>query len=157
LVADYTAFERAAHLEYLPLPGGAATIHEPWRMAVSYLAKHYGKEIEKLELPFLAGTDARKLGVVLQMIEREVNSPRTSGGGRLFDGVAAVVGMRCTVSYEAQAAIELEMAARDSKSEAAYPLDLNLQGSLWQIGTKPLFEWLLRDTRKQASVADMSR
>ena len=157
LAADYTAFERLAHLEYLPLPGGAAAIHEPWRMAVSYLVKHYGTEIEKLELPFLAETDSRKLGVVLQMIEREVNSPRTSSCGRLFDAVAALVGLRGTVSYEAQAAIELEMAARDSESEAAYPLDLNLQGSAWQIGTKPLFEWLLRDIRKQTSVADMSR
>jgi hydrogenase maturation protein HypF len=157
LVADYTAFERAAHLEYLPLPGGAAASHEPWRMAVSYLAKHYGKEIEKLELPFLAETDSRKLGVVLQTIEQDANSPRTSSCGRLFDAVAALVGLRGTVSYEAQAAIELEMAARDSESEAAYPLDLNLQGSVWQIGTKPLFEWLLRDTRKQTSVADMSR
>jgi hydrogenase maturation protein HypF len=157
LVADYIGFERAAHFEYLALPGGAAAIHEPWRMAVSYLAKHYGMGIEKLELPFLKEIDSRKLSVVLQMIEREVNSPRTSSCGRLFDAVAALVGLRGTVNYEAQAAIELEMAARDSQGEAAYPLDLNLQGTVWQIGTKPLFEWLLRDIRKQASVADMSR
>ena len=157
LVADYLGFERAAHFEYLPLPGGAAAIHEPWRMAVSYLVKHYGMGIENLELPFLKEVDSRKLSVVLQIIEREVNSPRTSSCGRLFDAVAALVGLRGTVNYEAQAAIELEMAARDSQGEAAYPLDLNLQGTVWLIGTKPLFEWLLRDIRKQASVADMSR
>jgi hydrogenase maturation protein HypF len=157
LTADYIGFERAAHFEYLPLPGGAAAIHEPWRMAVSYLVKHYGMGIENLELPFLKEVDSRKLSVVLQIIEREVNSPRTSSCGRLFDAVAALVGLRGTVNYEAQAAIELEMAARDSQGEAAYPLDLNLQGTVWLIGTKPLFEWLLRDIRKQASVADMSR
>ena len=157
LAADYIGFERAAHFEYLPLPGGAAAIHEPWRMAVSYLVKHYGMGIENLELPFLKEVDSRKLSVVLQIIEREVNSPRTSSCGRLFDAVAALVGLRGAVNYEAQAAIELEMAARDSQGEAAYPLDLNLQGTVWQIGTKPLFEWLLRDIRKQASVADMSR
>jgi len=157
LTADYIGFERAAHFEYLPLPGGAAAIHEPWRMAVSYLVKHYGTGIENLELPFLKEVDSRKLSVVLQIIEREVNSPRTSSCGRLFDAVAALVGLRGTVNYEAQAAIELEMAARDSQGEAAYPLDLNLQGTVWLIGTKPLFEWLLRDIRKQASVADMSR
>lgn len=157
LVADYLGFERAGHLEYLPLPGGAAAIHEPWRMAVSYLVKHFGKDLERLGLPFLAELDERKLSVVQQMIEREVNSPRTSSCGRLFDAVAAMVGLRGTVNFEAQAAIELEMAARDSTSEAAYPLDMTLQGAVWQIGTKSLFEWLLRDIRKQASVAEMAR
>jgi len=157
LVADYGGFERAAHFEYVPLPGGAAAIHEPWRMAVSYLTKHYGNEVEKLGLPFLAEIDSRKLSVVLQMMEREINSPRTSSCGRLFDAVAALVGLRGTVNFEAQAAIELEMAARDSGSEAAYPLDLNLQGATWQIGTKPLFDWLLKDIRQHTSVASMSR
>jgi hydrogenase maturation protein HypF len=105
----------------------------------------------------LAEIDSRKLSVVLQMMEREINSPRTSSCGRLFDAVAALVGLRGVVNFEAQAAIELEMAARDSGSEAAYPLDLDLRGTTWQIGTKPLFDWLLKDIRQQASVADMSR
>jgi hydrogenase maturation protein HypF len=157
LVADYAGFERAAHFEYLPLPGGAAAIHEPWRMAVSYLTKHFGKDVEKLGLPFLAEIDSRKLSVVLQMMEREINSPRTSSCGRLFDAVAALVGLRGTVNFEAQAAIELEMAARDSGSESAYPLDLNLQGTTLQIGTKSLFEWLVRDVKKQTNVAEISR
>jgi hydrogenase maturation protein HypF len=157
LVTDYAGFERAAHFEYVPLPGGAAAIHEPWRMAVSYLAKHFGKDVEKLGLPFLAEIDSRKLSVVLQMMEREINSPRTSSCGRLFDAVAALVGLRGTVNFEAQAAVELEMAARDSGSEAAYPLDLNLHGAIWQIGTKSLFEWLVRDVRKQTNVAEISR
>ena len=157
LVADYAEFERGGHLEYLPLPGSAAAIHEPWRMAVSYLAKHYGKEVGKLGLPFLAGTDSRKLDVVLQMIERETNSPRTSSCGRLFDAVAALIGLRGAVNFEAQAAIELEMAARDSDTETAYPMDLHGQGGAWQVGTKPLFDWLLKDIRQQASVAEMSR
>jgi hydrogenase maturation protein HypF len=157
LVADYAGFERAGHLEYLPQPGGAAAIHEPWRMAVSYLAKHYGKNVQRLELPFLKEMDTRRLDVVLQMIEREVNSPRTSSCGRLFDAVAALVGLRGAVNYEAQAAIELEMAARDSEAETAYPMDLNAQGATWQVGTKPLFDWLLKDIRQKASMADMSR
>jgi len=157
LVADYVGFERAGHFEYVPLPGGAAAIHEPWRMAVSYLVKHYGKNVKKLGLPFLAEIDSRKLSVVLQMMEREINSPRTSSCGRLFDAVAALVGLRGVVNFEAQAAIELEMAARDSESEAAYPMDLNLHGATWQIGTKPLFDWLLKDIRQQTSVAEISR
>src|SRR5258708_18122571 len=105
LVADYAGFERAGHFEYVPLPGGAAAIHEPWRMAVSYLVKHYGKNVKKLGLPFLAEIDSRKLSVVLQMMEREINSPRTSSCGRLVDAVAALVGLRGGVDFEGQAAL----------------------------------------------------
>src|SRR5258705_6237477 len=125
-------------------------------MAVSYVAKHFGKDVEKLGMPFLAEIDSRKLSVVLQMMEREINSPRTSSCGRLFDAVAALVGLRGVVNFEAQAAIELEMAARDLESEAAYPMDLNLHGATWQIVTKPLFDWLLKDIQQQTSVAELS-
>ncbi len=90
LVADYTTFDRAAHLQYVPLPGGSAAIHEPWRMAVSHLAKHYGNDLQSLDLPFLREIDSRKLQLVLQMMEREIHSPRTSSCGRLFDAVAAL-------------------------------------------------------------------
>ena len=157
LLADYMDFERAAHFEYVPLPGGAAAIHEPWRMAVSYLAKHYGKNLSGLDLPFLQTIDARRLLVVQQMIDREIHSPRTSSCGRLFDAVAAIVGVRSTVNYEAQAAIEFEMASHDSTDESAYPFDLIPQGTHWQIGTVSLFQSLLSDIQRGESVADISR
>jgi len=157
LLAGCAEFERAAHFEYIPLPGGAAAIHEPWRVAVSYLVKHYGKDLGRLDIPFLYGIHPRRLHVVQQMIEREIHSPRTSSCGRLFDAVAALAGVRSTVNYEAQAAIELEMAAHDSIDEGAYPFDLIPDGTHWQIGTHSLFEWLLRDIRHQQSVADISR
>lgn len=157
LLADYVGFERAAHFEYVPLPGGAAAIHEPWRVAVSHLVKHNGKDLSTLDLPFLKEIDPRKLHVVLQMIEREIHSPRTSSCGRLFDAVAALAGLRSTVNYEAQAAIELEMAAYDSTDESAYPFDLIPSGSGWQIGTRSLIEWLIRDIRAQVHLPDISR
>ena len=157
LLADAADFERAAHFEYVPLPGGAAAIHEPWRVAVSYLTKHYGKELRGLDLPFLQDIPPRKLHVIQQMIDREIHSPRTSSCGRLFDAVAALAGVRSTVNYEAQAAIELEMAAHDSTDEGAYPFDLIPDGPHWQIGTRSLFQWLLRDIRRQECVADISR
>jgi hydrogenase maturation protein HypF len=157
LVADYTTFDRAAHLQYVPLPGGSAAIHEPWRMAVSHLAKHYGNDLQSLDLPFLREIDSRRLQLVLQMMEREIHSPRTSSCGRLFDAVAALLGLRSTVNYEAQAAIELEMAAHTSADEGAYPFDLVKEGSTWKIGTRSLFDWLIADIRKQVSIPDMSR
>jgi hydrogenase maturation protein HypF len=157
LIADYSSFERAAHLQYVPLPGGSSAIHEPWRMAVSHLAKNYGPGLLALDIPFIKDIDHRKLHLVLQMMQREVHSPRTSSCGRLFDAVAALIGIRNSVSYEAQAAIELEMAAHDSADEGAYPFNLSKEGVVWKIGTRSLFDWLIADIRKQASIPDMSR
>ena len=113
LIAGYGEFERAAHFEYVPLPGGAAAIHEPWRMAVSYLAHHFGNELMKRDLPFLANIPVPKIELLLRVLERRIHSPLTSSCGRLFDAVAAIAGIRNQVSYEAQAAIELEMAIEE--------------------------------------------
>ena len=157
LLADYKDFERAAHFEYISLPGGAAAIHEPWRVALSYLVKHYVKDFGSLDLPFLRGIDDRRRQVIQQMIDRQIHSPRTSSCGRLFDGVAALTGIRSTVNYEAQAAIELEMAAYDSTDEGAYPLELIPDGTHWQIGTFPLFQSILADLRQPKPVSDISR
>jgi hydrogenase maturation protein HypF len=157
LIADYKDFERAAHFEYIPLPGGAAAIHEPWRVALSYLVKHYVKDLNSIDLPFLRGIDERRRSVIQQMVDRQVHSPRASSCGRLFDAVAALVGIRSTVNYEAQAAIELEMAARDSTDDGVYPFELTLDNSHWQIGTFPLFQAILADLRRQQPVADISR
>jgi hydrogenase maturation protein HypF len=91
------------------------------------------------------------------MIERSVNTPMTSSCGRLFDAVAALIGIRSTVNYEAQAAIELEMAARDSTDQDLYAFDLLQKESGWEIGTRSLFESILQDMRNQVHASDMSR
>jgi len=113
LIAGYDGFERAAHFEYVPLPGGEAAIREPWRMAVSYLAQCFGDDFLKMKLPFLAEISRTRFDLLLRVLDRGVNSPLTSSCGRLFDAVAAIAGIRNQVSYEAQAAIELEMAIED--------------------------------------------
>jgi hydrogenase maturation protein HypF len=157
LTAGYENFERAAHFEYVPMPGGEAAIREPWRMAVSYLAYHFGKEFLGLAIPFVEQLDIAKTELLLQMIERKVNSPLTSSCGRLFDGVAALLGIRRTVNYEAQAAIELEMTISPSGDESAYPLELVSDGDSWIIATRPLFEALLNDLGRNLPVAAISR
>ena len=151
MVAGYEGFERAAHFEYVPLPGGAAAIREPWRMAVSYLAHHFGREFLSLNIPFVRGLNTAeerpKVEFLLRMMEKGVNSPLTSSCGRLFDAVAALVGIRQQVNYEAQAAIELEMAVASASSgeEDAYPIALLPDGENWIIGTRPLFAALIDD------------
>jgi hydrogenase maturation protein HypF len=145
LVASYNKFERTAHFEYVPLPGGAAAIYEPWRMALSYLAHHFSRDFLKLRLPFLETVASHKLELLLQMIERKVNSPLTSSCGRLFDAVAALIGIRQQINYEAQAAIELEMEIGDSNEDEVYPFDLTRDRDSWIIGTRSLFQSILGD------------
>ncbi len=97
LRCDLVSFERVAHLEPVPLPGGEAAIREPWRVAASCLAQ--------------TGTPVPWERWELVRHSLEVNAPLSSGMGRLFDAVAAVLGVRETVTYEGQAAIELEQLA----------------------------------------------
>jgi hydrogenase maturation protein HypF len=157
LVAGYEGFERRAHLEYVPMPGGAAAIREPWRMAVSYLAHHFGRELFEFPISFVRQLDNRKTQTLLRMMERRLNSPLTSSCGRLFDAVAALVGIRQHVNYEAQAAIELEMAMDGSPGEETYPLTITPEGDIWIIHTRSMFEALLDDLKEGAMVADMSQ
>ena len=157
LTAGYTDFERAAHFEYVPMPGGAAAIRQPWRMAVSYLAHYFGREFLGLSIPFVRQLDLPKTEMLLRMTEHKLNSPLTSSCGRLFDGVAALVGIRQQVNYEAQAAIELEMTISASEDETGYPLELVPDGDSWIIGTRSLFEALLDDLGRNLPVAAISR
>jgi hydrogenase maturation protein HypF len=157
LLAGYAHFERSAHFAYVALPGGAAAIREPWRMAVSYLTQTFGEDFLNLDIPFVQALDRAKAAVILRMIAKRVNCPLTSSCGRLFDAVAALIGIRQTVSYEAQAAIELEMLARASNETGSYPFAIRRQDGRWQIDTSPLFAALVEDLRREISKGTMSR
>jgi hydrogenase maturation protein HypF len=117
LLADLTGFERAGHLEPVPMPGGAAAIRQPWRMAAAYLDAAYGGE-PPAGLAVARHNAARWQDVVL-MSRRGINAPLTSSAGRLFDAVAALLGVRDAINYEGQAAIELEQWA-DPAERGAY-------------------------------------
>src|SRR5271165_7012942 len=156
LLSGYDGFERAAHLAYVPLPGGEAAIREPWRMAMSYLVHHFGPDFVR-GLPLVADVPEKNLNVLFRMMEQGINSPLTSSCGRLFDAVAALAGIRREVNYEAQAAIELEMAIDNSCDESAYPFDLVAEGEGWIIDTRELFQGLLNDMACNVSIGDISR
>ncbi len=106
LIATYAAFERAAHLKYVPLPGGDAAARRTARAGITHLLMA-GLALEP-HLPPVAALGAVELNIVRQQVERGLNAPPTSSMGRLFDAVAAIIGVREEVNYEGQAAIELE-------------------------------------------------
>ena len=112
LVADLEGYERVGHLAAVALPGGVRAIREPWRMALAWARTALGRE----EAERYGRSVDERWPSILSIIERE-DTLRTTSAGRLFDGVAALLGIRPTVTYEAQAAIELEAAA------AREPLD----------------------------------
>ena len=120
LVADETSYDRVAHFDYVPMPGGAKAIKEPWRMSVAYLWATFGEEIFRDELFVMRKWDRNQIEVLLQMMQRGVNSPATSSCGRLFDGVAALVGLKERIAYEGQAAIELEQCLEPTKEKYQY-------------------------------------
>jgi hydrogenase maturation protein HypF len=157
LFARYASFERAAHFAYVALPGGSAAIRQPWRMAASYLAHAFGDDFLGLDIPFVRGLGRAKGELILRMITRQVNSPLTSSCGRLFDGVAALIGIRQEVSYEAQAAIELEMSARSSAETGGYPFLIRRHDKCWQIDTSPLFGAIVEDLRRNLCAETISR
>jgi hydrogenase maturation protein HypF len=147
LMADYRGFRRVGHLEYLPMPGGEAAIRNPYRLAIGYLyaltgsLSAWGAEIGEEELQ-----------IIRRQIDSGLNCPYTSAGGRLFDAVSALLGVCTQVSYEGQAAVELEMQAVEGEPDAAYPFDVDSE----VIRLRPFFEALLADRERGASVAEMA-
>jgi hydrogenase maturation protein HypF len=117
LVADLAGFQRGGHLTPVPMPGGAAAIRQPWRMAAAYLDYLDGAGSDVAGLG-VARRNAARWDAIVSMARRQVNAPLTSSAGRLFDAVAAILGVRDEISYEGQAAIELEQLADPSEAGA---------------------------------------
>ncbi len=136
MAADLLGFQRLAHLAYVPLPGGEQAVRQPWRMTAVYLAQAYGNALWELDIPFVRELDRSKWRTLTQMIARGINSLSTSSLGRLFDAVAALVGLRSEVLYEGQAAIELEMLARQQEKSihegqsSIYPFTIRMRDQM---------------------------
>jgi hydrogenase maturation protein HypF len=148
LVARYAGFERRGHLRYVTLAGGDAAVREPWRAALGYLIDTFGATAR------IEGVPEARVRVVRRMIETGVNTVRTSSCGRLFDAVAAIIGLRTAVNFEAQAAIELETIAEDGNTER-YPFEI-AGGALWQVDFRPAIEHIAREVSEGKPQSSMS-
>jgi len=150
LIADLKEFQRAAHMDYIPMPGGDKAVREPWRMAVSYLYKVYGDDLYDLDIPFITEIDLKKLKILLQMLDKKFNSPLTSSCGRIFDAVASIVGLRNVIRYEGQAAMELEHCI-EGRSDDCYRFELIEKDSESIISYEELFREIVYDIQNKVS------
>jgi hydrogenase maturation protein HypF len=149
LLCDYAGFTRMACLKPVPLPGGARAVTEPWRNLLAQLDAAVGADVTASCLPLLPGgaiLAAQQLGVLRQAMARGINSPLSSSCGRLFDAVAAALGLApARLSFEGQAAMALEAMAGTSGDARGYPFGLETQTIPWIIDPAPMWKALLAD------------
>jgi hydrogenase maturation protein HypF len=151
-------FVRRAHLEYAPLPGGAAAIRQPWRLALAQLITLYGEEETlRLPLPVVRKAGERNVRLISRLVEHGLNTPPTSSAGRIFDAVAALVGVPGSwrTTYEGQAAVELELAARGPVSRS-YPFQLRSKGEGWVVETRETVAVVVEDLLAGREVGEIS-
>jgi hydrogenase maturation protein HypF len=157
LLSTYQAYKRLAHLAYMPLPGGDVAVRKPARTGLAYLWK-LGLEWETGLISQSSLCVEERMALQSQL-EHAINTPLTSSMGRLFDAVAAIIGVRQEVNYEAQAAVELEALA-DPQEESAYPFDFT-QSPTAHVGPllvdpAPLLAAILADLHHNVSQSAIS-
>ncbi|MBJ6611445.1 MAG: carbamoyltransferase HypF [Candidatus Thiothrix moscowensis] len=151
LLADYTAYQRLGHFKPVPMPGGTQAILQPWRNTWAHLRQLGWQEVSAAcnGLELFEFLQAQPLATLETMLARGLNSPLTSSCGRLFDAVAAALGFsRDAISYEGQAAIELEAATPPQWLPMVPPYPFALERSpngAWQLDATPMWYELLRD------------
>ncbi len=150
LLANWESFERVYHLEYMPLPGGDAAVRKPARMALSLLLQA-GIDPDSFPFPFHQALDPDERSAVANQVRTGFNSPKTSSLGRLFDGVAALIGLHQQISYEAQNAIALETIA-DPEEQSCY--DFPIEDG--QILVSPVIRAIVEDLKQNVAPASIS-
>lgn len=157
LLADYASFNRVCHFRTFRLPGGEKAVREPRRIALGILYELFGEEaLERREIPLLRSFREEELRVLGQMIRKNINSPLTSSAGRIFDAVAALVNLRQLVSFEGQAAMELEYITQDG-IESSYPFEVvekeagfsSKSSASYTVDWAPMILAILEDTKME--------
>ncbi|MFN8257179.1 MAG: carbamoyltransferase HypF [Bacteroidales bacterium] len=150
IICNYKSFKRLYHFEYLPLPGGDKSNEEPWRIALSLLYKHYGNKFLSLKLPFLEQVENKKIEMVIKMLENRLNSPLSSGAGRLFDAVAALTSLCIKSSFHAEAPMRLESVINENNSNSySFVLDK-------QISFSPMLHEMVKDIQNKEDTGIIS-
>jgi hydrogenase maturation protein HypF len=152
LLADFAGFTRQAHFRNVLLPGSNAAVRQPWRMALSYLRDTFGQQIPP-GLKFFQDIDERQIALVAAMLARSIQTVETSSCGRLFDAVAALLGITSQVTFEGQAAIALEAAAARG-IEQRY--DFETAGDPIELDFRPMIAAIVKDLSRGRHVSEIS-
>jgi hydrogenase maturation protein HypF len=108
MLCDLIDFSRITHFDYVPLPGGDRATEEPWRIAVSYLFRTFGKDFMNLNLPLLKKISREKIDDLILMIDKKINCPLVSSAGRMFDAISAILDLCLFASFPAEGPMRLE-------------------------------------------------
>jgi hydrogenase maturation protein HypF len=148
-------FIRAAHLRTFPLPGGDRGVKEPRRAALGLLYACLGEAaLDRVDLAPVQSFLPAELTILKTMLQRGLNTPRTSSMGRLFDAIAALIGLCQSISFEGQAAMLLESAIADQITDATYPYAIEYPANqALQFNYVPLVQAILNDLRDQVAPA----
>jgi len=147
LWTTFKEYRRIGRLRLFSLPGGDKAVREPRRSAAAILYALFGPEaFDRLDVPSIRAFGQGELRTVMQMLVRKVNSPGTSSAGRLFDAVASLLDLQQQSSFEGQAAMALEYAARRGRGQAVpLPLPLRPSEAGWELDWAPMVEAILRE------------
>lgn len=120
MVAGLDGFRRFSHFDYVPMPGGEKAVSEPWRMALSYIYNYWGENFDYESVPLFRSIDAVQFSMTRAMIAKKINCPMTSGAGRLFDAVAALLGLCSVSTFDSEPPMRLESVI-EVETEEFYP------------------------------------
>lgn len=149
-VGSRKTFKRVGHFDYITIQGGDLAMKEPWRIAVSYLHSLEGNYLNVLE-----DIEEQKISLIRLAIDKKINCFDSSSVGRLFDCIAAIINLRQCISYEAQAAIELENII-DSKIKSGYSYLINENSEMLTIDYKKIIMCVLEDIEKNVDPSTIS-
>lgn len=153
LICDLTGYQRFSHFEYVPLPGGDKAAEQPWRMGLAYLYMTFGRAFLDLDLPLIHTLEPEKTELLLKIIDKQIQCPPTSSVGRLFDAVAAIMGLVSNSTFEAEAPIRLEAAIDETfyRTASCYPYRINNT-----IDVTPLIEELVKDISNNVTAGQIA-
>ncbi|MCM8804886.1 MAG: carbamoyltransferase HypF [Candidatus Omnitrophica bacterium] len=149
LICDYKDFERVAHLKYMPLQGGEISIKEVWRIGVIYLYKIFGDSFLNLDIDFVKKIDIEKWEIIKKAVDNNINVYLNSSIGRLFDAVSAILNIRHKISYEGQAAIELEMKIKEEKKKSPYNYKVKKENNVYIIEPEMVINGIIDDLKNK--------
>lgn len=145
LIVNLEEFTRVGHISYVPLPGGESAIKDPWKISISYLKESYGSDFNNYleKIGFLQKYSTDKIETILKIIDNKQFSPLSSGAGRLFDAISALIGVCDKNTFEGESAIALESIA-DSNIQYTYPFDI-ITGDTIEVDLKKTIRYIVKD------------